>query len=141
MIHFTINWCYRSVSRDSHWCIIAKVSHDEFCIMESIFLLFNFANKFYICRQKWSSYLEQVNDSQPIKILPCNHAFHIACIDEWLKRKRTCPICREIVENEMLAMIKKIPDRIRTVVPWLMCGMWWFGWYILKDFIFLYKNV
>lgn len=26
--------------------------------------------------------------------LPCNHTFHLHCIDKWLSKKRTCPICR-----------------------------------------------
>ncbi len=26
--------------------------------------------------------------------LPCEHAFHIGCIDRWLKINRLCPTCR-----------------------------------------------
>lgn len=25
---------------------------------------------------------------------PCNHSFHVQCIDEWLSKNVTCPICR-----------------------------------------------
>jgi hypothetical protein len=28
----------------------------------------------------------------------CNHYFHAACIDEWLKMNGTCPICRNSPE-------------------------------------------
>ena len=26
--------------------------------------------------------------------LKCNHTFHLHCIDTWLRKNRTCPICR-----------------------------------------------
>jgi hypothetical protein len=28
----------------------------------------------------------------------CGHVFHAGCIDEWLKRSRTCPSCRSLVD-------------------------------------------
>ncbi|KAK9155717.1 hypothetical protein Sjap_003197 [Stephania japonica] len=31
------------------------------------------------------------------RMLNCRHFFHLACIDEWLVRQGTCPICREDV--------------------------------------------
>jgi hypothetical protein len=33
-------------------------------------------------------------DHTDIKSLGCNHSFHINCIDEWLKIRRQCPLCR-----------------------------------------------
>ena len=28
-------------------------------------------------------------------VTPCNHAFHITCLDDWFKQASVCPICRK----------------------------------------------
>uniref|UniRef100_A0A8C8YT38 RING-type domain-containing protein n=1 Tax=Prolemur simus TaxID=1328070 RepID=A0A8C8YT38_PROSS len=30
----------------------------------------------------------------PIRRLPCQHFYHLGCIDEWLTKSFTCPYCR-----------------------------------------------
>ncbi|KAH7437267.1 hypothetical protein KP509_05G063000 [Ceratopteris richardii] len=31
---------------------------------------------------------------------PCKHSFHVSCIDEWLAKNTTCPICRTSLLHE-----------------------------------------
>jgi hypothetical protein len=39
------------------------------------------------------------------QLLPCNHIFHPACIDQWLLNNNTCPNCRVIVNNNPIFMV------------------------------------
>ena len=32
--------------------------------------------------------------------VPCGHSFHSACIEEWARRARTCPVCRADIAHE-----------------------------------------
>jgi hypothetical protein len=37
---------------------------------------------------------------EKVKIMPCTHFFHTACIREWFKANDTCPICKYSVSEE-----------------------------------------
>lgn len=39
------------------------------------------------------------NLSKRVKRLPCNHQFHIACINKWLDKFNTCPLCRDKINS------------------------------------------
>ncbi|KAF7635733.1 RING-type domain-containing protein, partial [Meloidogyne graminicola] len=32
------------------------------------------------------------------QLIQCNHIFHKKCIQKWLKKNSTCPLCRKIVK-------------------------------------------
>ena len=38
--------------------------------------------------------LENYKKEDKISILSCNHYYHTNCLNEWLKKKQECPLCR-----------------------------------------------
>ncbi|KAK1663055.1 hypothetical protein QYE76_051214 [Lolium multiflorum] len=45
--------------------------------------------------------LSELADGDKVRELPnCGHAFHVECVDAWLRAKSTCPLCRADVEMQ-----------------------------------------
>jgi len=36
---------------------------------------------------------------EQVRVLPCRHYYHVACIDEWFKVAAKCPLCNENYEG------------------------------------------
>ncbi|KAM0939671.1 putative transcription factor C2H2 family [Dioscorea sansibarensis] len=54
--------------------------------------------------------LAEYQEKDVLRILPyCGHAFHVACIDIWLKQHSTCPVCR--------ISLRDSPDQKRAMQP------------------------
>lgn len=47
------------------------------------------------------------------KVLSCDHVYHKKCIDKWLDRKSTCPVCRKEVGTEDPVLDFTIPTSRR----------------------------
>ncbi|KAL1211511.1 RING-H2 finger protein ATL51 [Cardamine amara subsp. amara] len=42
--------------------------------------------------------LSEFQENESLRLLPkCNHAFHVPCIDTWLKSHSNCPLCRAFI--------------------------------------------
>jgi len=43
--------------------------------------------------------LEDVAKGQRVRTLPCLHTFHAECAEQWLKKKKLCPLCNFAIDG------------------------------------------
>ncbi|CAA7050604.1 unnamed protein product [Microthlaspi erraticum] len=80
---------------------------------------------FTVCRRRWGKRTAEEDHSPPYcavclqdaaegekmrRLTACSHCFHADCIDPWLEKRSTCPLCRAEVPpvpsgNPLLALI------------------------------------
>jgi hypothetical protein len=40
-----------------------------------------------------------VKEGEEVVRLPCQHHFHVDCIKQWLLKERTCPLCKQEIQQ------------------------------------------
>ena len=50
-----------------------------------------------------------------VRLLTCEHVFHTECIDEWIQRSETCPLCRATIALEDTPPSQLLMDTLRTL--------------------------
>ncbi len=58
-----------------------------------------------------------------IFITECNHTFHKKCINKWLDKSDTCPICRKILTNDIERKNKITNKKIILYLIFLFIGV------------------
>eukprot|EP01006_Ploeotia_vitrea_P042917 TRINITY_DN66672_c11_g4_i2.p2 TRINITY_DN66672_c11_g4~~TRINITY_DN66672_c11_g4_i2.p2 ORF type:complete len:194 (-),score=82.08 TRINITY_DN66672_c11_g4_i2:169-750(-) len=41
--------------------------------------------------------LSEFEDGESVRELRCRHHFHKSCVDQWLQKKKTCPLCNQVI--------------------------------------------
>lgn len=63
--------------------------------------------------------LGEYSDKEILRIMPtCQHNFHLECIDVWLQKQTTCPICRVSLKDQPGA--KPTASPLRTPLPQIL---------------------
>nr|CAB3450739.1 unnamed protein product [Digitaria exilis] len=81
-------------------------------------------NKITVCKYKrgdgfvdstdCSVCLGEFRDGESLRLLPkCSHAFHLPCIDTWLKSHSNCPLCRCNIAFVTVGVVSPEPERRR----------------------------
>ncbi|XP_060198972.1 E3 ubiquitin-protein ligase RING1-like [Lycium barbarum] len=62
--------------------------------------------------------LNEFQDDESLRLLPnCKHAFHIHCIDTWLRSHTNCPLCRSGIVNSLNApAVVSIEPNLGTIL-------------------------
>ncbi|XP_070572441.1 E3 ubiquitin-protein ligase znrf3-like isoform X2 [Ptychodera flava] len=55
---------------------------------------------------KCSICLERYFPKQVIRVLPCSHEYHSKCVDTWLIKHRTCPLCKLNIIDHKFGNVK-----------------------------------
>ena len=48
--------------------------------------------------------MDDYNEGDEVRFLPCTdlHHFHVGCVDQWLKNKKCCPLCKVNIDNQQV---------------------------------------
>ena len=70
-------------------------------------------------------WLEKFREEEEVVLYPCKHYYNDNCINEWLRSKDSCPICKRDIRRGILKSLKfflKITSPIITIFLKVSCS-------------------
>jgi len=61
--------------------------------------------------------LEDVCPGNKVRTLPCLHTFHAECAEEWLKKKKVCPLCQFSIDGDQEGEGSAVEDAAAAPPP------------------------
>ncbi|KAL9184274.1 hypothetical protein ACHAXT_002360 [Thalassiosira profunda] len=62
--------------------------------------------------------MDEYQEGDELRVLPCSHAMHVACLDAWLLNHPSCPSCRhslsELVDDRPMMQLRTLRSRLST---------------------------
>ncbi|KAB2597485.1 RING-H2 finger protein ATL54-like [Pyrus ussuriensis x Pyrus communis] len=59
--------------------------------------------------------LSEFEEDESLRLLPkCSHAFHIPCIDTWLRSHKNCPLCRAPIVCDTATVQVSVPESVSS---------------------------
>ncbi|XXG40455.1 hypothetical protein AAC387_Pa01g1167 [Persea americana] len=112
---FVVKLCYNRNTSTRPSAPTNTTTHQDHirCNVGSSGLQESFINSITVCKYKrgegliegteCSICLSEFHEDENLRLLPnCIHAFHLPCIDTWLKSNVNCPLCRmNVISNQM----------------------------------------
>lgn len=65
--------------------------------------------------EKCSICLDFMKLGNRLELLQCCHLFHYACIETWMKKHFSCPICRALVKKQCKENFRRIVQQMRNL--------------------------
>lgn len=87
-------------------------------IIESITVFKYKKNEALVEGTECSVCLAEFQEDEDLRLLPkCSHAFHIPCIDTWLRSHKNCPLCRApvVCENARVSALEPNLDELGSI--------------------------